>query len=138
MLLGVALASLAGSPVSAQDGGSCACFDYQEVEALFLNAPRLGDGKGSLSCHAKDYSVELSGEVTVMDENFRTVRQVSIKWNDYDPARCRFLDASVEPKVDRQERWPHPAPEDLARACFKLISDVIAELDTDGMCAIYP
>ncbi len=139
MLAGLAAVGLLSSELAAQDDGqACPCFDTQEVEALFLNAERLSDGQGSINCHAKDYSVELSAQVMVMDANYRTVAQASLKWADYDPGRCRFLDASVDPKVDRQERWPHPAPEELARACFNIISKVIAELDEEGNCTIYP
>lgn len=139
VLLGLSLAGLFTTHALAQDeSGACPCFDAQEVEALFLNAERLGEGSGSMSCHAKDYSVECSAEVMVMDANYRTVAQATLKWADFDPSRCRYIDKSVDPPVDRNVSWPHPAPEDTARACFDIIARVIAELDPDGKCTIYP
>lgn len=121
-----------------EEGAGCPCFNYEEVQGLFLSGRKLIASGGGSSCQASDYAVEFKGEVVVIDQNYKTLARASVQWADFDPGRCEYRDATVEPRVERSEGWPHPAPEATARACFDIISSVIAELDTEGRCRTYP
>ena len=135
----VVLMSLINRESLAQDENeTCPCFSYEEVEAIFLNGKKLAEAGGSTSCSAEDYNVECSAEVIVWDQDFATIAQVSVKWYDFDPSRCEYVDNTGNPGVYRNITWPHPAPEATARACFNIISSVIAKSDTSGICITHP
>jgi hypothetical protein len=116
----------------------CPCFSYEEVESIFISGERLAAEGGMISCVAEDYSVEINAEVSVLDQDYTTTAQARVAWYDFDPSRCDYIDAKGNPGVERNVRWPHPAPEVTARACFDIISKVIAKLDSSGNCIIYP
>lgn len=117
---------------------TCPCFSMEEVESIFLIGADLPDEERNSSCGAEDYKVECSAEVLVMDQDYEVIAQASINWSDFDPSGCKYTDTRVEPPIDREVRWPHPAPEATARACFNIISSVIAKSDTGGDCRTYP
>ena len=135
----VVLTGLISMDAHAQDENeTCPCFSYEEVEAIFLRGAQLTMDEGEINCLAEDYSVECTAEVAVFDQNYATTAQASVKWADFDPSRCEYLDSTADPVVDRSVRWPHPAPEAAARACFNIISSVIAKSDSSGKCRTYP
>jgi hypothetical protein len=113
---------------------SCPCFNYEEVESIFQNGVHLTEEEGMSDCSAQDYSVECNAEVIVWDQNYTIVAQARIDWFDFDPGGCVYIDTTSDPDVERNIRWPHPAPEATARACFYIISSVIAKSDTSGRC----
>jgi hypothetical protein len=123
---------------SQDEGGSCPCFSYEDVESIFQRMVQLDSEGGGGSCEAQDYSVEITAELTAWDQDFKTIAQASVAWFDFDPGRCEYIDASTEPAFERNISWPHPAPEATARACFDIISEVIAKSDTTGKCNTYP
>lgn len=124
---------------SAQEGNAtCPCFSYEEVEGVFLSGDQLLASGGGGSCSVNDYSVEFTGEVVVIDQEFHTLARASVKWADFDPGQCSYQNATADPVVERSENWPHPAPEATARACLDIISRVIEKLDTSGRCRKYP
>jgi hypothetical protein len=138
-LSAVVLMSLISRASLAQDENeTCPCFSYEEVESIFLNGKELAQAGGSTSCSAEDYNVECSAEVIVWDQDFATIAQASVKWYDFDPSRCEYFDNTGNPGVERNVTWPHPAPEATARACFNIISSVIANSDTAGICITHP
>ena len=135
----VLMVSLIHIEVLAQDDSeTCPCFSYDEVEALFLSGEQLTAAGGSFDCHARDYSVECSAEVLIMDQNFATIARASINWADFDPSSCDLVDSRADPAIERKVRWPHPAPKATARDCFNIISSVIEKSDTSGHCTTYP
>jgi hypothetical protein len=117
---------------------SCPCFSYEEVESMFLSGEQLTAEQGVSSCEAQDYSVECNAEVVVWDQDYSVVAQARIDWYDFDPSRCDYIDTIGNPGVERSVKWPHPAPEATARACFEIIASVIAASDTSGKCNTYP
>ena len=117
---------------------TCPCFSMEEVEALFLIQADLPEEDRNTNCGAEDYKVECSAEVVVMDQDYEVIAQAGVDWLDFDPGGCRYTDPRVEPPVEREVRWPHPAPEAIARACFNIISSVIAKSGSDYYCNIYP
>jgi len=133
------LVGLANLNVSAGDEGEpCPCFSLAEVEAIFLSQQQaIAEGRNSL-CAVEDYGVELKGEITVEGEDYSTIAQARVTWFDYDPGGCAYIDTVGNPGVERKERWPLPAPEATARACFDIISGVVAKSDTTGSCSKYP
>jgi hypothetical protein len=136
---GVVLLSLISMESRAQDTEeSCPCFNYEEVESIFQSGVHLTEEEGMSECTAQDYSVECKAEVIVWDQNYTIVAQASIDWFDFDPGGCVYIDTTSDPDVERNIRWPHPAPEATARACFNIISRVIEKLDTSGRCNTYP
>jgi hypothetical protein len=133
------LMSLISREILTQDENeTCPCFSYEEVESTFLSGEKLAAEEGTSSCSAEDYHVEFSAEVIVWDQNYATIAQASVKWYDFDPSRCDYIDSTGNPGVERNFTWPHPAPEATVRACFNIISGVIAKLDTSGKCNTYP
>jgi len=137
--LTVVLMSLISMRINAQDvSATCPCFSYEEVESIFQQGEQLTAEQGMSECTAEDYSVECKAEVSVWDENYEVIAQASVSWYDFDPSRCEYVDNSVDPGIERNVRWPHPAPEDTARACFDIISSVIAKSDSSGKCNTYP
>lgn len=125
--------------VNAQDAtATCPCFTYQEVESIFQRGQQQTTEEGTSSCTAEDYSVECKAEVVVWDQNYDVIAQASLDWLDYDPGGCNYVDKVGNPGVERNVNWPHPAPEDTARACYDLIASVIAKSDTSGVCITYP
>jgi hypothetical protein len=133
----LAITAMISVGLPAQDA-ECPCFSLPEVVSLLQQAEALAGEGGTIRCLTQDYSVELKGEFTINDSNYSTIAQVRVEWLDYDPCSCRFLDQTVDPPVDRQARWPHPAPEDLARACFGIIGSAIKQADTSGRCSTHP
>jgi hypothetical protein len=117
---------------------TCPCFSSEEVESIFLTGNKLAAEGAVIGCNAEDYSVEIGAEVIIWDQDFATIAQASVKWYDFDPSRCDYIDTINNPGVERKVTWPHPAPKDTARACFDIISSVIAKSDTAGTCKIYP
>ena len=127
--LTIVLMSLASMRINAQDvSATCPCFSYEEVESIFQQGEQLTAEQGRIECTAED----------VWDENYEVIAQASVSWYDFDPSRCEYVDNSVDPGIERNVRWPHPAPEDTARACFDIISSVIAKSDSSGKCNTYP
>jgi len=117
---------------------TCPCFSYEEAESIFMSGEQLTAEKGSSDCNAEDYSVECKAEVIVWDQDYEVIAQASVEWFDFDPSRCVYIDTAGNPGVERNVRWPHPAPEATARACFNIISSVIAKSDTSGKCNTFP
>ena len=135
----VVLMSLVSREILTQDENeTCPCFSYEEVESIFLSGEQLAVEEGTSNCSAEDYDVECNAEVIVWDQNYETIAQASVKWYDFDPSRCDYIDTTGNPGVERNVTWPHPAPEATARACFNIISSVIAKSDTSGKCNTYP
>ena len=138
-VVAVVLMSLASLATQAQDENEiCPCFSYEEVESIFLSGEQLAPEEGVSDCHAQDYSVECDAEIIVWDQDYATIAQARVKWFDFDPGRCDYIDTTGNPGVERHVKWPHPAPEATARACFNIISSVIAKSDTSGNCITYP
>jgi len=117
---------------------SCPCFSYEEVETIFLAGAQLTAEEGETMCNSQDYSVEATAEVIVLDSNYETIAEARVLWYDFDPSRCAYIDIKGNPGVERKVSWPHPAPEAIARACFQIISRVIAKSDSSGKCNTYP
>ena len=135
----VVLMSVISMETHAQDEKeTCPCFSYEEVESIFMSGEQLTAEKGSSFCNAEDYSVECKAEVIVWDQDYEVIARASVEWFDFDPSRCDYIDTAGNPGVERNVRWPHPAPEVTARACFNIISNVIAKSDTSGKCNTYP
>ncbi len=132
----IALVTL-GSPAQSEEE-ICPCFSMEEVESIFLIEAGLPDEERNSNCGAEDYKVECSAEVLVMDQDYEVIALARVDWLDFDPGSCKYIDTRAEPPVEREVRWPHPAPEATARACFNIISSVIAKLDTDDYCSTYP
>jgi len=116
----------------------CPCFSMEEVESLFLIHAVLPEEERNTNCSAEDYKVECSAEVVVMDQDYEVIAQAGVDWLDFDHGGCRYTDTRTEPPVEREVRWPHPAPEATARACFNIISSAIANADTSFYCNTYP
>ena len=134
-----ALMSLVSIEAYAQDNAeTCPCFDYEEVESIFARGEQLAEDEGVSACHTEDYSVECNAEVVVWDQDFAVIARASVNWFDFDPSNCEYIDTAFDPDEERYVSWPHPAPEVVARACFNIISSVIAKLDTSGKCETYP
>jgi hypothetical protein len=135
----VVLMSLVSTEAHAQDENeTCPCFSYEEVESIFLRGEQLTAQEGTSACHTADYSVECNAEVVVWDQDYAIVAQARVEWFDFDPSRCEYIDTAGDPGVERNISWPHPAPEAVARACFNIITSVIAKSDTSGKCETYP
>ena len=135
----VVLMSLISMETHAQDENeTCPCFSYEEVESIFLSGEQLTVEQGVSSCNAEDYSVECKAEVIVWDQNYEIIAQARVNWFDFDPSRCDYIDTVGNPGVERNVKWPHPAPEATAKSCFNIISSVIAKSDTSGKCNTYP
>lgn len=139
ILSGLILSGAISPAAQAQDETAvCPCFNFEEVEGVFLSGDKLLASGGGGSCQVNDYSVEFIGEVVVIDKDYKTLARASVKWADFDPGQCDYRNATAEPVIERTEYWPHPAPEATARACLEVISSVIAKLDTTGRCRKYP
>ncbi len=135
----VVLMCLISIAANAQDeDATCPCFNYEEVESIFQRGEQLAADEGVGGCNAEDYSVECRAEVVIWDQNYNIIAQASVVWLDFDPGRCDYIDTTGNPGVERTVRWPHPAPEAVARSCFDIISSVIAKSDTSGKCNTYP
>jgi len=116
-MFAVVLISLTSMETNAQDANvSCPCFSYEEVESIFQSGEQL----------------------TVWDQNYEIIAQARVDWFDFDPSRCDYIDTVGNPGVERNVKWPHPAPEATAKSCFNIISSVIAKSDTSGRCNTYP
>ena len=126
-----------GSPAQ-DENETCPCFSYEEVESIFLAGNGLAVEGGALVCSAEDYSVEISAEMVIWDQDYSTIAQAGVKWYDFDPSRCNYIDTIGNPGVERKVVWPHPAPKATARSCFDIISSVIAKSDSAGNCNTYP
>ena len=138
-VVAVLLMSSISMETRAQDENeTCPCFSYEEVESMFLRGDKLTWEEGEISCLAEDFSVECKAEVIVLDQDFEIIAKARVAWFDIDPSRCDYMDTTGNPGVERDVKWPHPAPEDTARACFNIISSVIAKSDTSGKCNTYP
>jgi len=135
----VVLGSLISLDSPAQDANEiCPCFNYEEVESIFLSRVHLTEEEGMSDCSAEDYSVECKAEIIVWDQNYKIVAQARVDWFDFDPGGCKYIDITSDPAVERNVSWPHPAPEATARACFNIISSVIAKSDASSKCNTYP
>jgi hypothetical protein len=135
----VLLVGLGNVNVSAGDEqGPCPCFSQEEVASIFQSQQQLIAKASESYCAAEDYSVELKAEVTVQDPDYNSIAQVRVAWFDFDPGSCAYTDTVGNPGVERKVRWPHPAPEATARACFEIISRAIEKFDTTGSCRRYP
>jgi hypothetical protein len=130
-----ALLALASITSRAQDDNvACPCFNEEEVQASFDRAESLSVEEGSSLCKAEDYSVELNAEITIFDNDFLVSGQARVEWFDYDPGSCTYVDATGDPVLERHTKWPHPAPESIARACYNIVATVISQSDTTGRC----
>ena len=116
----------------------CPCFSMEELESIFQIEADLPDEERNSSCTAEGYKVECSAEVVVMDQDYEVIALARVKWLDFDPGSCEYTDTRTDPHVERKVRWPHPAPEATARACFNIISSAIAKSDAAGNCSTYP
>jgi hypothetical protein len=121
-----------------QESESCPCFNHEEVESIFLQGLNLSEEQGMIDCSAEDYSVEFSAEVIVWDQDYAMIAQVRVEWFDFDPGGCEYIETSGDVEVERNTRWPHPAPQETAHACFNIISTVISNLDKLYNCTTYP
>jgi hypothetical protein len=117
---------------------TCPCFSMAEVESIFQIEADLPDEERNSNCDAEDYKVEIAAEVVVMNQDYEVTALARVKWLDFDPGSCEYTDTRVDPHVARQVRWPHPAPEATARACFNIITSAIAKSDKAGNCSTYP
>jgi len=117
---------------------SCPCFSYGEVESMFIKGVHPNEEIYKSDCSAQDYSVEFNAEVIVWDQDYTVVTQARVEWSDFDPGSCEYIDTTSDPGIEHNSRWPVPAPEAPARACFDIISSVIAKLDASGKCDTYP
>ena len=137
-VLAVLLMNLISLEARAQDeNASCPCFNYEEIESIFVKGVHPTEEVYRSDCSAQDYTVEFIAEVTVWDQDYTTVAQARVEWSDYDPGGCEYIDTLSDSGVERNIRWPDPAPEAPARACFNIISSVIAKSDTSGKCNTY-
>jgi len=135
----VLLMSMVSMEIDAQDENEpCPCFSYEEVESVFLKGVGLSEDEGMTDCSTQDYSVELNAEVVIWDMEYTLVAKARVDWFDFDPGGCKYIDTASDPAVERNVRWPHPAPETTARACFRIISSVIKKSDTSRKCSTYP
>lgn len=126
---------LAITGISAQEQSeTCPCFSSEEVDSIFQRVEQIAVGEGEIMCKAQDYSVELTGEITILDKNYAVSAQARVEWMDFDPGVCAFIDTQADPPVERNTRWPHPAPEATARLCYDIIASVIKKSDTSGKC----
>ena len=98
----------------------------------------MGEDEGMIDCSSQDYSVEVNAEVVIWDPEYSVVAKARVDWFDFDPGGCEYIDNSSDPAVERNIRWPHPAPEISARACFNIITNLIKKTDTSGNCTTYP
>ena len=138
-VLAMVLMSTISVETRAQDEeATCPCFSYEEVEAIFQRSQQLTEEEGTSACHVEDFSVECNAEIAIWDQDYAVIAQARVDWFDFDPSRCGYVDNTSNPGVERDISWPHPAPEAMARACYKIISSVIAKLDTSGKCETYP
>jgi hypothetical protein len=127
----------AKSPAQSENE-TCPCFGYEQVEAIFLSGEGLSAEERIRDCRAEDYKVEFTAEAVVWDQNYDLLAQATVNWYDFDPGGCEYINNMSGLAVESSIRWPHPAPEGTARACFDIISSVIAKKDTDGNCTTYP
>ena len=125
-------------PQAQDEDETCPCFRYAAAASVFLAGEQVAAAGGVVACSAEDYDVEISAEVVVWDQDYATIAQVSVKWYDFDPSRCEYIDTVGNAGVERNVSWPHPASEVTARACFDIITSVIAKSDTAGNCVTYP
>jgi hypothetical protein len=138
ILVILAIALISQESRAQSEDETCPCFSMEEVESTFLIQADLPEEERNTNCTAEDFKVELSAEVVVMDQDYEVIAQARVKWLDFDPGGCEYTDTRTDPNVERKVRWPHPAPEATARACFNIISSVFAKLDTAGNCSTYP
>ncbi len=117
---------------------TCPCFNQEEVQSIFLLTVDLTDEEGMSNCSAEDYSVELKAEIVIWDQDFAVVAHTRVEWADFDPGGCKYIFNTSDPVVERSVKWPRSAPQTAAKACFNIISSVIAKSDTSGNCNTYP
>ncbi len=135
----VALMSMLYMEAGAQpENETCPCFSNEEVESIFVIEAGIPEEERNSECSAEDFKVEFSAEVSVLDQDYEVIAMASVKWLDFDPGGCAYIDTTVDPHTEREVRWPHPAPESTARACLSIISSEIAKSDTTSYCNIYP
>jgi len=84
------------------------------------------------------YCLYPSYKLVIWDQDYAIIAQARVVWFDFDPSRCEYIDTVINPGVERNVDWPHPAPEAVARAFYDIISSVIAKSDTSGRCETYP
>jgi hypothetical protein len=130
----IVLSMITAVAIAQEESNTCPCFSTEEVEAIFQRADQVEIGEGEIMCKAEDYSVELNAEITVMDKNYSVTAKASVKWFDFDPGACDYIDSIDNPGVERSERWPHPAPEATARLCYDIIRSVVDKSDSVGKC----
>jgi hypothetical protein len=117
---------------------TCPCFNVQEVEAIFAINAAIPAEQQNNECIAEDFRVEFAAEMTVLDDNWDPIARAHVKWLDFDPGTCEYINTTVDPPIERKVKWPHPAPEPIARACLEVIAEAIAKADTGGICDKYP
>lgn len=138
VLMLILMSSISFESGAQQESETCPCFSHEEVESIFLSGLNLSEEEGMTDCSAEDYSVEFSAEVIVWDQDYAISAQVRVEWFDFDPGGCEYIETTGDVDVERDTRWPHPAPKATALACFNIISTVISKSDTSNICNTYP
>jgi len=135
----VALVSLIYMTAGAQpENETCPCFSNEDVASIFLIEAAIPEEQRNSECSAEDFKVELAAELSVLNQDYEVIAKASVKWLDFDPGGCEYIDTTVDPHIEREVRWPHPAPESTARACLSIIASAIAKSDTFSYCNVYP
>ena len=117
---------------------TCPCFSSEEVEAIFVIDAGIVEEERNSECIDEDFKVEIAAEITVLNMDWEPIAKAQVDWADYDPGGCVYINTTTDPQIERNERWPHPAPEATARACLDIIGAAIVKLDAAGNCNIYP
>ena len=135
----IVVISLINTELLAQsENETCPCFSSEEVEAIFVINAGIAEEDRNSECIAEDFKVEFAAEVTALNMDWEPIAKAQVKWADYDPGSCVYINTKTDPPIERNERWPHPAPEATARACLDNIAAAILTSDTGGNCSVYP
>jgi hypothetical protein len=134
----IVLVFLINSELFAQtEAETCPCFNLQEVEAIFAINAAIPEDQQNYVCMAEDYKVEFTAEIKVLSSDWDSIALAHVKWFDFDPGSCEYIDTTIDPPVNRKVKWPHPAPESVARACLAVISEAIEKAGTVAVCNTY-
>jgi hypothetical protein len=134
----IVLAFLINSELLAQTGAeTCPCFNLQEVEAIFAINAAIPEDQQNYVCMAEDYKVEFTAEIKVLNSDWDPIALAQVRWFDFDPGGCEYINTTLDPPVNRKVVWPHPAPEPVARACLEVISEAIEKAGTVVICNTY-
>jgi hypothetical protein len=135
----IVLINLLSTELLAQsENETCPCFSSEEVEAVFVINAGIAEEDRNSECIAEDFKVEIAAEVTALNMDWEPIAKAQVKWADFDPGGCLYINTKTNPPIERKEKWPHPAPEAIARACFDSIVTAISTSDTGSNCDVYP